>query len=136
MTASAPAEELAAPGPSGRKRVLVVDDEPEVRELLIDYFQDKGFEALGVGSGEEAVDQVPTFRPHVVLLDIRMPGLSGVETLRRIKVLSQATPVVIISGIEDLETARQTLALGAADFVTKPFDFQYLGLVLEALLLG
>jgi len=86
---------------------------------------------LQAGGGEEAIRRIPEFRPHVVLLDIMMPGLSGVETLRRIKALPQETAVIMVSGIEDVETARQTLVLGAADYVTKPVDFQYLDSVLQ-----
>lgn len=60
-----------------------------------------------------------------------MPGPDGVETLRRLKTLSRETPVIMVSAIADLETARQALALGAADYVTKPVDFPYLDSVLS-----
>lgn len=137
MTSPVAPEKLLGQGrPPDRKRILVVDDEPEVRAVLTEYLSHEGFEALGVASGEEALDRIPDLRPHLVLLDIRMPGLSGVETLRRIKTLSQPPPVVIVSGIGDLDTAQRTLAMGAADYVTKPFDLQYLDSVLEILLFG
>ena len=130
--AAAPAEAPAAKAASsGRRRALVVDDEPEFRAVLVEYLQGKGFEARGADSGVEALRQIPDFRPHVVLLDIVMPGMTGMETLRRIKALPQETCVVMVSGIEDMETARQALALGAADYVTKPVDFQYLDSVLQ-----
>ncbi len=116
---------------AGRKRVMVVDDEPELREMLVEYLQGKGFEARGASGGEEALRQIPDFGPHVVLLDIAMPRMTGVEVLKRIKVLPQQMTVIMVSGIEDVETARQTLALGATDYVTKPVDFQYLDSVLE-----
>ena len=115
----------------GKKRVLVVDDEPEFCGLLADYLKGKGFEALGVSSGEEALRRLPEFRPQLVLLDISMPRMAGVETLRRIKALPQEIAVIMVSGIENVVTARQTLALGAADYVTKPVDFSYLDTVLE-----
>ena len=116
---------------SGWRRALVVDDEPEFRAVLVEYLQGKGFEAWGAEGGVEALRQIPDFRPHVVLLDIAMPRMTGVETLRRIKALPQETCVVMVSGIEDMETARQALALGAADYVTKPVDFQYVDSVLQ-----
>jgi CheY-like chemotaxis protein len=127
-----------APRPAerpARKRVLVVDDEAEIRAVLVEYLQGRGFEGEGVASGEEALRRVPEFRPRVVLLDINMPGLSGVETLRRIKALPFETCVVMVSGIEDVQTARQALALGASDYIAKPVDFSYLDSVLEAHLL-
>ena len=114
-----------------RHGVLVVDDDAEFRAMLGDYLQDKGFEVLQVAGGEEALRRIPEFRPSVVLLDIAMPGLSGVEALRQIKALPQETCVVMVSGVEDVETARRTLAMGAADYMAKPVDFAYLDSVLE-----
>lgn len=121
--------------PEGGRRVLVVDDEPQFREVLVEYLEGKGFEALGIGDGAEALRQLPEFRPQLVLLDISMPGLDGVETLRRLKALAPETSVVMVSSSEDLETARQTLAMGAADYVSKPVDYPYLDSVLETHLL-
>ncbi len=117
--------------PSIRKRILVVDDEPEVREVLVEYLRGKGFEVLPAGAGEEALRRFVGYHPHIVLLDIQMPGLSGVETLRRIKALRQETCVIMVSGQESEEAARQTLTLGAADYIRKPVDFAYLDSVLE-----
>ena len=129
---TAPAEPPARPSRPVRKRILVVDDERAVRDMLTDYLQDKGYEAEGAPSGEEALQRIPEFRPQVVLLDIRMAGLSGVDTLKRIKALPQETCVVMVSGLEDVEIARRTLTLGAADYIAKPVDFAYLDSVLEA----
>ena len=126
--AGAPAAKAA---PSGRRRILVVDDQPDIREVLTDYLNNKGFEVLEASGGEEALRRIPEFRPHIVLLDIAMPRMTGVEALRRIKALPHQAAVVMVSGIEDVETARQTLALGAADYITKPVDFQYLDSVLQ-----
>ncbi len=121
----------AAASPPAGLRILVVDDEPEIRDVFSEHLQVRGYEVQQAADGEEALRLIPEFRPHVVLLDIAMPGLSGVETLRRIKGLSLETSVVMVSGVQDEETARRTLAMGAADYVTKPVDFQYLESVLE-----
>lgn len=117
--------------PPSRRRVLVVDDEPEARDVLREYFKKKGFDTLAVASGEEGLAEMPNFRPDVVLLDIAMPRMTGVEALERIKALPQETCVVMVSGKGDEETARRTLALGAADYIRKPVDFAYLDSVLE-----
>lgn len=112
-------------------RVLVVDDEPEFREVLAEYLAGKGFDAREASSGEEAVGQVTEFEPHVVLLDLMMPGISGLETLRQIKTIAPDTCVIIVTAVEELTATRSALALGAADYVTKPFPLPYLDGVLE-----
>lgn len=114
-----------------RKRVLVVDDEHEFRRVLVEYLEGKAFDVMEAVDGLDALRRIPEFRPHVVLLDIALPRLSGVEVLRKIKALPQPTCVIVVSGIDDLEMAKQTLAMGAADYVPKPVDFQYLDTVLE-----
>jgi DNA-binding response OmpR family regulator len=114
------------------RRILVVDDEDDVREVLAEYLEYRGFDVERVSSGEEAVAGVRRCRPEVVLLDIAMPGLSGVDTLRQIRALSADTRVIMVSGNEDVETARRTLALGAVGYVPKPVDFGYLDAVLAA----
>lgn len=128
--AAVPADVAAQVRPPRRVRALAVDDEPEVRNLLTDYLVENGFEALGVWDGEEALRRIPEFRPHLILLDILMPGLSGVETLRRIKALLPETCVIMISAHDDVETAQRTLRMGAADYLRKPIDLRNLDSVL------
>jgi len=112
-------------------RVLVVDDEDEFREVLIEYLSGKGFEAREAGSGEEAVEQVAEFDPHIVLLDLMMAGMGGLEALREIKNVAPRACVIMVTAAHDLDTARGALARGAADYVTKPFPFRYLDAVLD-----
>lgn len=132
---AASAERPKEPPPDkrpGRKRILVVDDESEVREVLAEYLERKGFEVHQAENGAEALRRLPAVSPHLVFLDITMPGLNGMETLKQIKVISRDIPVIMVSAIEDVDTARQTLALGAADYIPKPVNFPYLDTVLEA----
>lgn len=77
-------------------------------------------------SGEEALSALPEFKPSVMLLDVRMPGLDGVEVLRRVRTLDKGVSVIMVTANEDVELARETLKLGAFDYVSKPFDFGYL----------
>ncbi len=118
-----------------RKRVLVVDNDREIREGLASYLQGKGFEALSAAGGEEALRCLPEFRPQIVLLDISMPGVSGMETLRRIKVLPMETCVVMLCRHKEEGAATKALALGAADYLRKPVDVASLDAVLETHLL-
>ncbi len=118
-----------------RGRVLVVDDEVEFRSVLAEHLHDKGFEVLESKDGEDALAVLPEFEPHIVLLDVMMNGMGGIEALRRIKSKAPQSCVIMVTAVEDLDLARGALAVGAADYVTKPFTFQYLDLVLEVHLL-
>jgi DNA-binding response OmpR family regulator len=132
----APPLELAAESVRPRRhqaraRVLVVDDEDEWREVLAEYLAGRDFDVREAPSGEHAVGQVLEFRPHIVLLDLMMAGIGGLEALQEIKALAPDTCVIMVTAVEDLDTARWALARGAADYVTKPFPFQYLDSVIE-----
>ena len=125
------ASEANPPRRPVRARVLVVDDELEFRKVLVEYLEDRGFDVIDAQDGEEALDRVPDFHPHIVLMDVMMAGMGGVEALRRIKTIAPETCVIMVTAVEDIDSARGALALGASDYVTKPFSFQYLDSVLE-----
>jgi DNA-binding response OmpR family regulator len=118
--------------PPVRARVLVVDDEIEMRAMLAEHCRSRGYEVLEAADGEEALVRAPEYRPDIVLLDLMMAGIGGMETLRRLRVISPDSRVIIVTAIEQLETAQEALFLGAADYVTKPFSFQELDAVLES----
>src|SRR5438105_128245 len=107
-------------------RILVVDDEAPVREVLTEYFATEGYAVEAAGSGVEALTAIRGGRADLVLLDVRMPGLDGVQVLRRIRELDERVPVIMVTANEDVGLARETLKLGAFDYVAKPFDFDYL----------
>lgn len=106
-----------------RERIVIVDDEPGVRRLLRAHLSCLPYEALEARDAAEAMAflaEAP--RPALVLSDIEMPGLSGVELLKRIKGLDSNIQVVMVTGQQDLETVRQCLREGAYDYLVKPFD--------------
>ena len=107
-------------------QILVVDDEVAIREVLIEFLADHGYSAAGAENGREALQMVKTIRPQVILLDIAMPGMNGIETLKRLRQEIPAAAVIMISGHADNEMALQALDLGAYDFIQKPLDFRYL----------
>jgi DNA-binding response OmpR family regulator len=107
-------------------RILVVDDEAPVREVLTEYFATEGYAVESAGSGLEALTAVRGGRADLVLLDVRMPGLDGVQVLKEIRELDERVPVIMVTANEDVGLARETLKLGAFDYVAKPFDFDYL----------
>jgi two-component system, response regulator, stage 0 sporulation protein F len=111
---------------AGLGRLLIVDDELSVREVLGEYFSEQGYAVETAGDGDEALASVRRSAPDLVLLDMRMPGIDGVETLRRIRALAGDVVVIMVTANEDVALARETLKLGALDYVAKPFDFAYL----------
>jgi DNA-binding response OmpR family regulator len=107
-------------------RVLVVDDEQNARELLSEFLTSKGYEVLTASEGEEALRKVKEDRPHLILLDVRMPKVSGLEVLRRVREIDQEVGVIMVTAVNEEETGNQALQMGAFDYITKPLDFQYL----------
>jgi len=116
-------------------RILVVDDEAPIRDVLCEYFEGQGFGVEAACDGEAALSALGRYRPDLVLLDVRMPGIDGVEVLRRIRHADPKVPVIMVTANEDVALARETLTLGAFDYVSKPFDFSYLDRAVTAGLL-
>ena len=107
-------------------KLLIVDDEKDVLFFLKTFFQTRNFDVYTAESGEEAVQKVKNARPHIVLMDIKMPGIGGVEALKRIKAIDPAVAVIMATAVYDESTAKEALALGAYDYVTKPFNLEYM----------
>ena len=102
-------------------RVLIVDDEPKIVRLVSDYLGAAGFEVLSAGSGEEALMRARTERPDLVVLDLMLPGLDGLDVTRTIR-RNGELPIIMLTARDD-ETDRVIgLELGADDYVTKPFS--------------
>lgn len=117
-------------------RVLIADDNPGTRDLLRRFLSEKGFEVDIAIDGERALEAIETFAPDIVLLDIRMPNMDGIECLQRITDDGIDCGVIMISGEADAALASKTLTMGAADFIYKPFDLEYLETSLLAKLIA
>ena len=115
-------------------RILVVDDDESVVHLMQEYFVRAGYRVDFAQHGGDALTLVQHDPPDVVLLDITMPGMNGVEVLQRIVALHAALPVIIVTARSDQALAQQTRALGAFELVTKPFEFSHLAHVVTAAL--
>jgi len=113
------------------EKILLVDDEEGIRKVLGISLADSGFEVFTAGSGEEALGIFREERPPIVLTDIKMPGMDGVELLRKIKLESPDTEVIMISGHGDMDLAIGSLQADAADFVTKPIKDEALEIALK-----
>ncbi len=107
-----------------RSRVLVVDDDPATRSLLEALLQQDGLETALAESGEQALEAVREFRPHLVLLDLMMPGMTGFEVVRRLKMAAdtRTIPIILVTALEDRTSRLQALQEGAEEYLTKPID--------------
>ena len=103
-------------------RILVVDDEPAIRRALRPPLVELGFQITEASRGEEALQALRVSAPDVVLLDVNMPGIGGIETLRRIRASSPRLPIIMLTVRDQEEDKVQALDLGADDYVTKPFS--------------
>jgi DNA-binding response OmpR family regulator len=117
-----------------RGSILVVDDEPRMAQLLAEYLVEHGYRVVVAHSGIEALTKLDLEKPSVVLLDVRMPGMDGVEVLRRIRSFDQQVGILMISANDDVELAKQTVEMGAFDYTLKPVDFAYLSRAVEKML--
>ena len=104
--------------------VLVVDDEAGIRQSLTDVLQDEGYRVAAVESGEDCLDFLLNEKTDVVLLDIWLPGIDGLETLARIRRREDPPVVVMISGHGNIETAVRATKKGAFDFIQKPLSIE------------
>ena len=102
------------------KRVLVVDDDPDIRELLFTALEDEGFEVVPAANGQEALAVIRTFRPDVIVLDLMMPVMDGWQFAAELRARDEEIPLVLLSAARDLKAHQKALA--AADVIEKPFD--------------
>src|SRR5688572_359842 len=105
-----------------KHRVLIVDDEPGIRQAVKQVLEYEDMEVRTAGSGGEAITVYPDFRPHVVFLDVKMAGLDGLETLKRLRTIDPQAVIVMISGHGSIATAVEATQRGAFDFLEKPLD--------------
>jgi DNA-binding response OmpR family regulator len=106
------------------RRILIVDDEPHIRRLLASRLEAEGFDVREAGDGEEGLAVVPEYHPDLVLLDLMMPGASGLEVLSKIRSGGDdaSIPVIILTAKGQDTDREAAFAGGATDFVTKPFS--------------
>lgn len=111
---------------SSKGRILIVDDEHDIGDFLSTFFELKEYETQVAQSGKEALEKLKSFHPHVILLDVRMPEMDGIETLKKIREFDSEVGVIMVTAVHEVNIGREALKLGAADFVTKPIDLDYL----------
>ena len=118
---------------SEKLRVLVADDDRRMVKTICDILRLKGHEAEAAASGEEALERVRARRPDCVLMDVKMSGWSGIDTLRKIKAVHRELPVVLMSAFATEEQIAEARGLGAATLLVKPFEVEELIGIVEAI---
>ena len=114
-----------------RAKVLVVDDEESVRGVLCETLVEAGEEVISAADGQEALELLSTSDVGVMLLDIRMPGISGLDVLAEVHARSPEISVIMVTAIADLATGVNAIQQGAYDYVTKPFDLDVIATVVR-----
>ncbi|HET7340276.1 MAG TPA: response regulator [Methylomirabilota bacterium] len=112
-------------------RVLIVEDEPELGAVFRDYIAGRGHQVAVVGAAEAALERLGAGWPHAIVLDVKLPGMSGVDFMRLAPVREAGVPVIVVSGHATERQARECLRLGAIEFLAKPVPLDVLGAVLQ-----
>lgn len=123
------------PGKEENRKILIVDDEPRIREILEKFLAKKGFPSITAASGEEALEKIVKEDPRAVLSDIKMPGMDGMILLKRIREINKGIGVIMITAVGDEDIAHQAMESGAYDYIVKPLDLDYLEMCLLAKIL-
>jgi len=112
------------------ERILVIDDEVEVCDALKEFLSLKEYEVETALDGPTALKKVEEFKPHIVLLDIIMPGMGGIDVLKGIRYINPQIGIIMITAVVDEGIAKGFIQLGAYDYITKPIDLNHLETVL------
>ena len=116
------------------KKILIVDDEEDVRLFVADFFGERDFNVETAGSGEDALEKIEKSVPDLVLLDIMMPGIDGLECLEKIKKKYPNVTVIMITALKDETRMEKAKRLGALDYIVKPFSLSYLETTVDKLI--
>lgn len=119
--------EKTVPMAAENKKILIVDDEPSICDILEKFLKKKGYEVCRASDGKKAVTIIDGTPIDLIVSDIKMPGMSGVELLQKIREKGKTMPVLITTGFPTLDTAIEALKLGAYDYLTKPFHLEEIG---------
>ena len=114
------------------ERILIVDDDPGVLEVMKDHLTFVGYDVTVAADGATALKVLVTMTPDLILLDLAMPGIDGIEVLRRVTAKLPHIPVVVVTAFNDNKVAARAFEAAAADYVMKPFDLNTVERVVRA----
>lgn len=107
-------------------KILTVDDQMGIDSFFYEFFSVRNYEVLNALSGKEAIEIAKKEKPRVILLDINMRGMDGIETLKRIREFDKEAAIIMVTGVKDDEMIKKARELGADDYITKPLSLEYL----------
>jgi two-component system OmpR family response regulator len=111
---------------NGHHRVLVVDDEPNIADVVTMALRYQGFEVQSAGTGREAIAAVGAFRPHLIVLDVMLPDMEGFEVAKRLGAQQARVPIIFLTARDATDDKIRGLSIGGDDYVTKPFSLEEL----------
>ena len=117
---------LATKAEQENYKVLVVDDNNNMRQLLYEILKDQGYQTITAPSGEHAIEVLATHHFHIVITDLNMGRVNGIDVLKKVKALSPHTSVIIATGNSDVTHVIEALRYNADDYILKPFKIDYL----------
>ena len=107
-------------------KLLIVDDEVEICDFLRSFFEERNYDVKTASSGQAALDVVEQYKPHVILLDIKMSGMDGIQVLQVVKKKYPRIKVIMVTALETRDKIEECLRLGADNYITKPLSLEYL----------
>lgn len=116
------------------KKILIVDDQYGIRVLLDEVFRKEGYQTYQAANGKQALALADEKKPDLVILDMKIPGMDGLEILKRIKILDKSIQVIMITAYGELDLIQEAMQLGALTHFTKPFDIDELRIMVDSYL--
>src|SRR3954471_3139042 len=111
---------------NGNHRVLVVDDEPNIADVVTMALRYQGFDVQSAGTGRDAIAAVSSFRPHLIVLDVMLPDMEGFEVAKRLGAQQARVPIIFLTARDATDDKIRGLSIGGDDYVTKPFSLEEL----------
>jgi two-component system response regulator (stage 0 sporulation protein F) len=114
--------------------VLIIDDQPGIRRLLVEVLEEEGYLVVEAEDGLDGVKKAQEHNPDLILMDMKMPGMDGLETLGQLKKLGLSAQVIMMTAYGELDMVTAAKAIGAVEFITKPFDITVLCQIIRNIL--
>ena len=117
-------------------KILIVDDEVKTGRFLKRFLEIKGYDVITSNNGEDALKKAKNGKPDIILLDIKMPGMDGIEVLRCVREFDKDVCIIMVTVVNDKSTGTEALKSGADEYITKPINLNYLDKVIHNKLFG